>query len=70
MLPTSFVGLKDEDGRNGKQRLKTNVTNLSKAFAISVPHQKAFEIRDDLAFFQAIKARFSKFDETTEKTNQ
>jgi type I restriction enzyme R subunit len=50
---------------------KDHVTNLSKAFAISVPHQKAFEIRDDLAFFQAIKARFAKFDETQKKqTNE
>lgn len=66
-----LLELKDEDGRNGKQRFKDHVTNLSKAFAISVPHQKAFEIRDDLAFFQAIKARFAKFDETQKKqTNE
>jgi type I restriction enzyme R subunit len=31
------------------------------------PKQKAFEIRDDLAFFQAIKARFAKFDESNRK---
>jgi len=66
-----LLELKDEDGRNGKQRFKEHVTNLSKAFAISVPHPKAFEIRDDLAFFQAIKARFAKFDETQKKqTNE
>lgn len=66
-----LLELKDEDGRNGKQRFKDHLTNLSKAFAISVPHQKAFEIRDDLAFFQAIKARFAKFDETQKKqTNE
>jgi len=62
-----ILELKDENGRNGKQRFKDHVTNLSKAFAISVPHPKAFEIRDDLAFFQAIKARFAKFDETQKK---
>ncbi len=66
-----LLELKDEDGRNGKQRFKDHVSNLSKAFAISVPHPKAFEIRDDLAFFQAIKARFAKFDETQKKqTNE
>ena len=66
-----LLELKDEDGRNGKQRFKDHVTNLSKAFAISVPHPKSFEIRDDLAFFQAIKARFAKFDETQKKqTNE
>ncbi|MDP4266298.1 MAG: type I restriction endonuclease subunit R [Bacteroidota bacterium] len=62
-----ILGLKDEDGRNGKQRFKENVIKLQKAFGISVPHPKAFEIRDDLAFFQSIKARFNKFDEQTKK---
>jgi type I restriction enzyme R subunit len=66
-----ILGLKDENGRNGKQRFKDHVTKLQKAFGISVPHPKAFEIRDDLAFFQAIKARFAKFDETKKKrTNE
>lgn len=56
----------EKDGnliRNGKERFKTNVIRLQQSFALSVPHPKAFEIRDDLAFFQAIKARFAKFDE-------
>ncbi|MFO0793042.1 MAG: DUF3387 domain-containing protein, partial [Candidatus Brocadiaceae bacterium] len=60
----------EKDGqkiRNGKFRFKENVTKLQKAFAISVPHPKVFAIRDDLAFFQAIKARFSKLDEETKK---
>lgn len=64
-------GLKESQGDkeivNGKARFKAHVTNLSKAFAISVPHPKAFEIRNDLAFFQAIKARFNKFDEGSKK---
>ena len=47
------------------------MVRLQKAFGLSVPHPKALEIRDDLAFFQAIKARFSKFDETTRtRTNE
>ncbi|MBM4388785.1 MAG: DUF3387 domain-containing protein, partial [Deltaproteobacteria bacterium] len=29
---------------------------LSKAFALAVPHEKALKIRDDVAFFQAVKA--------------
>jgi type I restriction enzyme R subunit len=38
---------------------------------LAVPHPKALEIRDDLAFFQAIKARYAKFDETTQtRTNE
>jgi type I restriction enzyme R subunit len=68
-------GLKEiRDGntfRNGKERFKDHVVRLQKAFGLSVPHPKALEIRDDLAFFQAIKARFSKFDETTRtRTNE
>ena len=52
---------------NGKDRFSTNVGNLSKAFAISVPHPKAMAIRDDLSFFQAIKARISKLRESIKK---
>ncbi|MEA3340620.1 MAG: type I restriction endonuclease subunit R, partial [Chloroflexota bacterium] len=57
-----------DDGivRNGKERFRENVIKLQKAFALAVPHEKAFEIRDDLAFFQAIKARFAKFDAQTQ----
>lgn len=51
--------------RNGKERFKENVIRLQKTFALAVPHPKALEIRDDLAFFQAIKARFAKFDDST-----
>jgi type I restriction enzyme R subunit len=64
----------EKDGqtvRNGKERFKENVIRLQKAFALSVPNPKAFEIRDDLAFFQAIKARFNKFDDQTKtRTNE
>ena len=57
--------------RNGKERFKQNVIRLQKAFALSVPHPKTTEIRDDLAFFQAIKARFAKFDEQAKvRTNE
>lgn len=69
---TNYIAelFEEKDGqkiRNGKVRFQENVTKLQKAFAISVPHPKAFAIRDDLAFFQAIKARFSKLDEETKK---
>lgn len=52
---------------NGKDLLSSNVSNLSKAFAISVPHAKALAIRDDLSFFQAIKARISKLRESNKQ---
>lgn len=51
----------------GQERFNTNVSNLSKAFAISVPHPKAIAIRDDLSFFQAIKARITKLRESKKK---
>jgi len=41
---------------DGKNRLVKEVTELSKAFALAVPHEKALEIRDDVAFFQAVKS--------------
>jgi type I restriction enzyme R subunit len=45
--------LKQEDG---KSRFVKAVTELSRAFALAVPHEKALEIRDDVAFFQAVRA--------------
>ncbi|KRT14945.1 DEAD/DEAH box helicase [Pedobacter ginsenosidimutans] len=51
----------------GQERFSTHVSNLSKAFAISVPNPKALAIRDDLSFFQAIKARISKLRESNKK---
>ena len=37
------------------------VSLLSKAFALSVPSKKAMEIKEELGFFQAIRACLSKF---------
>jgi type I restriction enzyme R subunit len=41
---------------NGKERLLTAVTELSQAFALAVPHEKAMRIRDDVGFFQAVRS--------------
>jgi len=51
--------LKQEDGKN---RLLRAVTELSQAFALSVPHKDAMRIRDDVGFFQAVRARLIKGD--------
>ena len=40
------------------------MTELSPAFALSVPHPKAIEIRDDAGFFQAVRAAIAKTDTT------
>ena len=45
---------------DGKARLLQAVTELSKAFALSVPHIDALRIRDDVGFFQAIRSAIAK----------
>jgi type I restriction enzyme R subunit len=45
---------------DGKKRLLQAVSDLSKAFALSVPHPSAQEIRDDVAFFQAVRSAIAK----------
>jgi type I restriction enzyme R subunit len=45
---------------NGKDRLLLAVTELSRAFALAVPHPDALAIRDDVAFFQAVRAALAK----------
>jgi type I restriction enzyme R subunit len=45
---------------DGKERLVQAVLELSQAFALSVPHPAALRIRDDVAFFQAVRAVLSK----------
>ena len=55
---------------DGKSRLLHIVTELSKAFALSIPHQKALEIKDDVGFFQAVKAAMSKTTRVPGKTEE
>ena len=52
-----ILGLED-----GKNRYTKQVALLSQAFALSVPSLKAMEIKDEIGFFQAIKARLTKFE--------
>jgi type I restriction enzyme R subunit len=49
---------------DGKKRYINEVTALSLAFAIAIPHEQAMDIKDEVAFFQAVKARLAKFDST------
>ncbi len=51
---------------NGEQSFTENTKNLLKAFAISVPHERAMAIRDDVALFQAIKSRLVKISDRNE----
>ncbi len=56
--------------REGKKRFVAAVTELSKAFALSVPHEEAIRIRDDVAFFQAVRAALVKFEGNGEKADR
>jgi len=61
-----ILGIED-----GKKRYINEVTMLSQTFAIAIPHEQAMDAKDEVAFFQAVKARLAKFDSTGEgKTNE
>ena len=49
---------------NGKKRYVDEVIALSKSFAIAIPHEQAMDVKDEIAFFQAVKARLVKFETT------
>ncbi|MGC9357708.1 MAG: type I restriction endonuclease subunit R, partial [Anaerolineae bacterium] len=46
--------------KDGKERFVEAVTRLSKAFALAMPADEAVAIRDDVAFFQAVRSSFVK----------
>ena len=45
---------------DGKERCLSAVRDLTRAFALAVPHKSAMDVRDEVAFFQAIRAALSK----------
>ena len=45
---------------DGKERCLQAVRALSQAFALAVPHEEALRIRDEVAFFQAVRAALAK----------
>lgn len=52
---------------NGKERYIEAVTRLSKSYALSMPDEQALAIRDDVAFFQAVKSVIVKYTRTSGK---
>ena len=56
--------------QDGKTRLLETVTALSKAFVLAVPHEKTIEIRDDVAFFQAVRSVLAKPTATEEAQSE
>ena len=45
---------------NGKDRCLNAVRELTQAFALAVPHPETLRIRDDVGFFQAVRAQLMK----------
>lgn len=45
---------------DGKKRFMQAVLELTLAFALAVPHESALAIRDEIAFFQTLRAAFAK----------
>ncbi len=55
---TDFIlGLED-----GKNRYLRTVNELSKAFSLAVPHDKAIQIRDEVGFYQIVRGAIMKMD--------
>ena len=58
LLPAAQEHILAQD--NGKERYLNAVKELSQAFALAVPHEETLRIRDDVGFFQAVRAALSK----------
>jgi type I restriction enzyme R subunit len=50
--------------KDGKERYMDAVARLSKAYALAMPDEAALAIRDDVAFFQAVRSSFAKATST------
>jgi type I restriction enzyme R subunit len=55
---------------DGKARLLRAVTELSQAFALAVPHPDALAIRDEVGFYQAVRAVLAKGTPGERKTDE
>ncbi len=56
--------------QDGKPRLLLAVTDLSQAFALAVPHEETFRVRDDVGFFQAVRSVLAKNMLGEQKTDE
>ena len=60
LLPNAQEHILEQE--DGKKRYLRAVSDLTSAFALSVPHEKALMIRDDVGFFQAVRSVLAKSD--------
>jgi len=58
LLPAAMEHILAQE--NGSDRFKDTVRQLSEAFALAVPHEDALKIKDDVGFFQTVKAGLGK----------
>jgi type I restriction enzyme, R subunit len=58
VLPAALEHVLRQD--EGRERLLGNVGALSRAFALAVPHDEVLARRDEVAFFQAVRAALPK----------
>ncbi|MEK7447868.1 MAG: HsdR family type I site-specific deoxyribonuclease [Planctomycetota bacterium] len=68
LIPATMEHILKQD--KGKERCLENVTRLSQAFALSVPSAEAMNIRDEVGFFQAVRAGLAKTTITTGKPQE
>ena len=58
LLPAALEHILAQE--DGKERCLNAVRELSQAFALAVPHPETTRIRDDVGFFQAVRAQLMK----------
>ena len=58
LLPPAQEHVLSQD--DGKARCLKSVRELTQAFALAAPHEETVRLRDDVAFFQAIRSALSK----------
>ena len=68
LLPVAQEHILAQD--NGKDRFVKVVRELSQAFALAVPNDEAIRIRDDVAFFQAIRVALTKRADTDKRSQE
>ena len=54
---------------DGKKRFLKEVTAMSKAFSIAIPHERAMELKPEVGFFQAVKAAMTKTSASEGRTD-
>jgi len=68
VIPAAMEHILSQD--DGKKRYMESVGRLSQAFALSIPHEKALAIREEVAFFQVVRATFTKITSIEGRTGE